>query len=88
MLEYFIASYIDAKLNPEKIERFASGGSPSILGLVISTILSVSAAYLSFTCKNQTGQASQYIFAILAFLLGPIYLIYYFFVNFLSGQCR
>jgi len=54
----------------------------------IFIIISLYAAYLSYSCNNQSGQISRFIFTIIAFFLGPIYLIYYFFVNFITGNCN
>ena len=58
------------------------------IALLIDIFLACYAAYLSYNCKYQTGKASRIMFTIIAFILGPIYLIYYFFVNYLSGTCR
>ena len=59
--------------------------------LYIATFLiSASAAYLSYKCTwGGTIQniALRVLFAFLAFMLGPIYLIWYFFVNYLGNLC-
>jgi len=60
-----------------------------ILFVLLEVLISVYAAYLSFSCSNQqTGTFSQILFTLLAFLLGPFYLIYYFFTNYLTGGCK
>jgi hypothetical protein len=57
------------------------------IAILIDIIISSYAAFLSYSCRKQSGDGSRILFSILAFLLGPIYLIYYFFVNYLSGSC-
>jgi ABC-type dipeptide/oligopeptide/nickel transport system permease component len=57
------------------------------ISIILSIIISLYAAYLSYSCKNQYGELSRILLSICAFILGPIYLIYYFFVNFLTGNC-
>ena len=54
---------------------------------ILSIIISLYAAYLAYNCKSQTGDTSRFMFNILAFILGPFYLIYYFFANYLTGNC-
>lgn len=63
-------------------------GSLFMIGLLIDIILGFYAGYLSYNCSRQTGNISRLIFSLLAFLLGPIYLLYYFFANYLTGNCR
>ena len=63
-------------------------GSLFMFAVIIDIILAFYAGYLSYSCKRQTGELSRFMFAILAFILGPIYLIYYFFANYLTGNCR
>jgi len=59
-----------------------------IFAVIIDIFLACYAFYLSYNCRRQTGGVSRFLFALLAFLLGPIYLIYYFFANYLTGNCR
>jgi hypothetical protein len=59
----------------------------TILSFIISLIISLYAAFLSYTCSSQSDKPTQIIFAIFAYLWGFVYLIYYFFFNFLSGRC-
>jgi hypothetical protein len=54
---------------------------------ILSLAFSLYAAYLAFICKSQSGETSRFMFTILAFILGPFYLIYYFFANYLTGNC-
>jgi|TARA_Y100000389_G_scaffold201871_1_gene245635 hypothetical protein len=63
-------------------------GSLFMFAVLIDIILAFYAGYLSYSCSRQTGELSRFMFAILAFILGPIYLIYYFFANYLTGNCR
>jgi len=57
---------------------------------IITFIISVGAAYLSFSCK-WGGMVNnifiRIVFAFAAFMLGPIYLIYYFIFNYLGKLC-
>ena len=60
-----------------------------IVIFLLELLISTYAAYLSYSCiSQQTGTFSQILFTLLAFLLGPIYLIYYFFTNYLTGGCN
>lgn len=59
-----------------------------MFALLIDIILALYAGYLSYNCKRHSGEISRFMFTILAFILGPIYLIYYFFANYLTGNCR
>ena len=58
---------------------------------LVFLIISVYSAYLSFSCTWNGAIDNLFIRLILAacaFLLGPIYLIWYFIVNFLFGACK
>ena len=61
-----------------------------ILLYIVTFLISIFAAYLSFTC-NWKGMINniliKLIFAFFAFMLGPFYLIWYFFVNYLGKLC-
>jgi len=61
-----------------------------ILLYILTFLISILAAYLSFTC-NWKGMINsifiKLLFAFVAFMLGPIYLIWYFFVNYLGKFC-
>ena len=59
-----------------------------MFAILIDIILAFYAGYLSYNCKRHSGEISRFMFTILAFILGPIYLIYYFFANYLTGNCR
>ena len=62
----------------------------SILLYIVTFLISIFAAYLSFTC-NWKGMINniliKLIFAFFAFMLGPFYLVWYFFVNYLGKLC-
>jgi hypothetical protein len=58
-----------------------------LLAQILSLAISLYAAYLAFSCKSQSGETSRFMFTILAFILGPFYLIYYLFANYLTGNC-
>ena len=61
-----------------------------ILLYIVTFLISIFAAYLSFTC-NWKGMIDniliKLIFAFFAFMLGPFYLVWYFFVNYLGKLC-
>ena len=61
-----------------------------ILLYIVTFLISIFAAYLSFTC-NWKGMVNniliKLIFAFFAFMLGPFYLVWYFFVNYLGKLC-
>ena len=61
-----------------------------ILIYIFLLIISIYASYLSFSC-TWNGLVEnifiRLIFALIAFILGPIYLLWYFFVNYLTGAC-
>lgn len=63
-----------------------------ILGIFYFTALLIScvSAYLSFVCtwkQSVTNLPLRVICALGAFMLGPIYLLWYFFVNYLGNLC-
>lgn len=62
-----------------------------ILIRILILLISIYAAYLSISCTwNGIVQNIfiRFLFGLCAFLLGPIYLIWYFFVNYLTGACK
>lgn len=57
---------------------------------LITFLISISAAYLSFKCTWKGAIRNFFyrlIFAVFAFLLGPLYLIWYFFINYIGNLC-
>ena len=61
-----------------------------VLLYILTLLISVFAAYLSFSCtwKGMIDNImARLLFAFIAFMLGPFYLIWYFFVNYLGGLC-
>jgi hypothetical protein len=57
---------------------------------IVAFLMSVYSAYLSYTCtwrNSVTNRGVRILTAFVAFMLGPIYLIWYFFINFLGGLC-
>lgn len=57
---------------------------------LIAFLISAGAAYLSYSCTwggTMRNQFLRVVTAFFAFMLGPIYLIWYFFVNYLGGLC-
>jgi len=56
----------------------------------ITFLISVGSAYLSYSCTwsgNMKNPLFRLIFALLAFMLGPVYLVWYFFANYMGGLC-
>jgi hypothetical protein len=61
-----------------------------VLLYILTLIISIFAAYLSFTCNWVVIDNNVFVkllFALIAFLLGPLYLIWFFFVNYLGNLC-
>jgi len=61
-----------------------------IILYILTFIISIFAAYLSFSCTwkgSITNIMFRLFFAFVAFMLGPFYLIWYFFVNYLGNMC-
>ena len=57
---------------------------------MITFFISATAAYLSFKCTWKGAIKNFFyrlIFATMAFLLGPLYLLWYFFVNYIGNLC-
>ena len=53
-------------------------------------IISIYAAYLSFSCTWKgivSNIVARLLFGFAAFMLGPFYLLWYFFVNYLGNMC-
>ena len=61
-----------------------------IILYIITFLISIFAAYLSFTC-NWKGTVNniliKLIFAFCAFMLGPFYLVWFILVNYLGKLC-
>jgi hypothetical protein len=66
----------------ERMDQFSSFGS------IISIIIGFYAAYLSYTCnsKRNMSESVKVLWAIIAYLFGLIYLVYY--VLFRSDYCN
>jgi hypothetical protein len=57
---------------------------------MITFIISAIAAYLSYNCTWKGSIKNvfyRFLFSIVAFLLGPLYILWYFFVNYIGGLC-
>lgn len=62
-----------------------------IIGAIIFMItIQIYASYLSYMCSKtlHSDKFTQMFFSFIALLLGSLYLLYYFFVNYLSGKCH
>ena len=75
-------------IKEDKIEKFnmnTDGGS--MLGMIISIAIGGYAAYLSYECntRHNMSEPMKIIYAILAYIFGLLYLIYY--VLFRSDYC-
>ena len=61
-----------------------------VLLYIVTFLISIFSAYLSFTC-NWKGVVNniliKLIFAFFAFMLGPFYLVWFFLVNYLGNLC-
>jgi len=61
-----------------------------VLLYILTLSISVFAAYLSFTCNWKglvNNMVIKLLFALLAFMLGPFYLVWFFLVNYLGKMC-
>lgn len=60
-----------------------------VISLMIDLIIGIYAAYLSYNCSwdGKESEFTKVIFSIFAFLMGLLYLIYYFLVNYLGRRC-
>ena len=61
-----------------------------VLLYILTLIISIFSAYLSYNCNWKVIDDNIFIkllFALIAFLLGPLYLIWFFFVNYLGNLC-
>jgi hypothetical protein len=57
---------------------------------IITFIISIGAAYLSYSCTWSDTFKNPFlrvVFAFIAFMLGPVYLVWYLLVNYLGGLC-
>lgn len=68
--------------NKNKIEKMNQSNTTtgSNIGLLLSIIMGAYASYLSYECntKNNVPEIQKIAFAILAYIFGFLYLIYYF----------
>lgn len=86
-----ILSYLAYKYKPQEKEEFSNSddvGLAILIGNIIGIAISFYAAYLSLQCNDpNSSQIANFVWAFFAFFFGLFYLIYYFFVNYLSGTC-
>lgn len=77
--------------NPEYTYRWTTLDNIYVAMLYIFTLLiALVSAFLSFSCKwggTVDNMIVRLIFAFFAFMLGPLYLIYYFIFNYLGNMC-
>jgi hypothetical protein len=87
----------------EKLYLYMSGYSPDYfyrwteidyvyvaIIYIMTFLISAAAAYLAFSCTWKgfvTNKIIRAFFAVCAFMLGPIYLVWYFIVNYLGDMC-
>lgn len=74
------------------IEKFDTNENNTIVlfNIFLNLLISFYALYLSINCrwnKKETDVFSKIFFGLFAFLLGFLYLIYYFFINYIGGKC-
>jgi len=84
----FIVKQLDK--NKKKIEKMneTNANKGSNIGLVLSIIIGAYASYLSYECnsKNNVPEMQKIVFAILSYIFGLFYLIYYFLFKY--DSCR
>ena len=68
--------------NKKSIEKMnqANNNNGSNIGLFLSIIIGAYASYLSYECnsKHNVPELQKILFAVLAYIFGLLYLIYYF----------
>jgi len=81
-----------AGYNPEYYYKWSMADNIMLAILYFITFLiSVGSAYLSYSCTWSGAMNDTYIrviFAFIAFMLGPVYLLWYFFTNLIGGLCK
>jgi heme O synthase-like polyprenyltransferase len=68
------------KKNVEKLNESTQSKGVDSIGLLISIIIGAYAAFLSYECnsKKDVPESHKIFFAVLAYLFGLFYLVYYF----------
>lgn len=84
VLEFAINQIVKAqqkKEDREKKEHFQIGNINISISNIISSVISIAisafAAYLSWECNRNTHTVLRVVYAVLAFIFGLFYLIYY-----------
>lgn len=87
ILNYLVHKYNNSR-ERESFSNNTDDGFAIIIGNIIGIFISFYAAYLSFQCNDPNSSiATNLLWAFFAFGFGIVYLIYYFFVNYLTGTC-
>tara|TARA_B100000795_G_scaffold270051_1_gene262226 strand:+ start:6880 stop:7209 length:330 start_codon:yes stop_codon:yes gene_type:complete len=77
--------------NPEYTYRWTTIDNINLAILYIVTLLiALTSAYLSFSCKwggTVNNIIIRLFFAFIAFMFGPLYLVYYFIFNYIGNMC-
>ncbi len=87
MIEYL--AYTLYKNNEEEKKEAFSGGGEDIINFFVSFMISIMAVILSWNCNTRlhVNTGLKVLYAIIAFLFGLLYLIFYLFSNVLGNGC-
>lgn len=87
MIELLLLSSTLGDASSLKLDQEGGNTTISPVELIVSTAVSIVAAYLSWTCntKRSISPAMKTFYAFFAFLFGGLYLVMYFFMT--SGYC-
>lgn len=87
MIEYL--GYILYKNKEDETKEAFSGGGEGIISFFLSFMFSILAVILSWNCNTRlrVNTGLKVLYAIIAFIFGLLYLIFYLFSNLLGNGC-
>jgi len=88
MIKYLSKQENKPLVKQDKVESFEMNGENiAIIGMIISIIIGAYSAYLSWECntRHNMSEPMKIVWAILAYMFGLVYLVYYIF--FRSDYC-
>jgi uncharacterized membrane protein len=87
---YSAVKLYESYANKENFDetKTESSSTVSIIGLIVSLLISLYAVYLSWSCNSALNMSVglKLLYAFFAFLFGLLYLLFY--VIFRAGQCK
>ena len=92
VLEYLSACAIESLINKtdtDNVENMDVMGSVTTIGTIIAILISLSTAYLAYTCNKRSNIVVKMVATIVGFLFSGVYLLYYLLVHMIFGeQCE